>query len=161
MSSSVINTTMMKILSALFLSLQLNSYLVYANNLRQSAASSCNSVTNKDACWLAKDSVTGAACSWCEAGAIPSECMSQDQARDLPAGVFQCSTPSVYQTSGPSVVLRAQEVQDDDFCDPTSKRISGYVDISGSDYDSHGEDKHLFFWFHEKRGDFDENTRYV
>jgi len=41
---------------------------------------------------------------------------------------------------------------DRNFCDPSSPRsLSGYMDITGSKYDANGEDKHLFYWFFEKR----------
>jgi len=39
------------------------------------------------------------------------------------------------------------------FCDASSPvSLSGYMDVTGSKYDSRGEDKHLFYWMHEKRG---------
>lgn len=41
---------------------------------------------------------------------------------------------------------------DPSFCDSSSPiSLSGYMDITGSIYDENGEDKHLFFWFIEKR----------
>jgi len=52
-------------------------------------------------------------------------------------------TPKSYQ-------LHDDEV-DASLCDPDSKSLSGYVDITGSKYDKDGEDKHLFYWFFEKR----------
>jgi len=39
------------------------------------------------------------------------------------------------------------------FCDASSPvSFSGYMDVTGSKYDSRGEDKHFFYWMHEKRG---------
>ena len=46
--------------------------------------------------------------------------------------------------------LKSDDV-DGTLCDKNSKSMSGYMDISGSDYDKNGEDKHLFYWFFEKR----------
>ena len=39
-----------------------------------------------------------------------------------------------------------------DLCDASSNSLSGYMDISGSEYDKSNENKHLFYWFFEKRG---------
>jgi hypothetical protein len=38
-----------------------------------------------------------------------------------------------------------------DLCDDSSNSLSGYLDITGSEYDASDENKHLFFWFFEKR----------
>jgi hypothetical protein len=123
------------------------------------AASSCNDAPNAQACAAAIDHDTGLACEWCLAGAIPSECMSQEQAKLLPPGVFECSIPSssssdsfqhqqprsfLFDANRILVHVKAKEVEqdtDEDFCDPSSKSISGYVDISGSSYDKDGQDK--------------------
>ena len=151
--------------------------------------SSCNGLSDRNSCFQAVDDVTGEACSWCVAGAVPSECVSQEQAAQLPAAVFECSTPSF--TTGAHSSSRfstfeflpeklftlklkennihrhglEQQRQDDQdnssLCDPSSKSISGYMDISGSEYDREGEDKHLFFWMFEKRGDVDESTPFI
>ena len=51
---------------------------------------------------------------------------------------------------GVTHTLSGNEV-DGEFCDPNSKSMSGYMDITGSKYDKSGEDKHLFYWFFEKR----------
>lgn len=61
------------------------------------------------------------------------------------------STSSSSTTRKRSYVLNDAEV-DGSLCDPDSKSLSGYVDITGSKYDAEGEDKHLFYWFFEKRG---------
>ena len=119
---------------------------------------SCNKAPDQATCAQTADSETGLPCEWCLAGAIPSECMSQEQAQQLPPGVFDCSIPSKKQkqfqfAQGPTLLnLNVKEMEgDDNFCDPASKSISGYMDIKGSTYDQEGEDKHLFFWMFEKR----------
>ena len=124
-----------------------------SSKLRAKQDSSCNAAADQSTCAQTVDSETGKPCEWCVAGAIPSECMSQEQANMLPAGVFECSTPSSYFTFQPGRKhqLNVKEATGDDFCDPASKSISGYMDIKGSDYDENGEDKHLFFWMFEKR----------
>jgi len=38
---------------------------------------------------------TNATCTWCTAGAIPSECLSQDLAKMLPSAVFTCDAQDV------------------------------------------------------------------
>jgi hypothetical protein len=154
--------------------------------------SSCNRASTLEECQAAVDDETSEACEWCVAGAIPSECMSSEQATLLPSGVFQCSTPQaangdavihkevVFEYSDEdanqvdntnnnkvmmekkkivTVTVRAGEVattqgdsnNSQDFCDGSSKSISGYMDLKGSDYDKAGEDKHLFFWMFERR----------
>ena len=45
-----------------------------------------------------------------------------------------------------------------DLCDDSSASLSGYMDIKGSEYDASGEDKHLFYWFFEKRDADAEDT---
>jgi cathepsin A (carboxypeptidase C) len=47
---------------------------------------------------------------------------------------------------------------DGSLCDSSSKSLAGYMDVSGSQYDSQGEDKHLFYWFFEKRSSQDSTT---
>lgn len=121
--------------------------------------SSCNAAPDQSSCTKQVDEVTGLPCEWCIAGAIPSECMSQEQAKLLPAGVFDCSVPSrsFNFVENQSHSLNVKEHDESDLCDPSSKSISGYMDISGSDYDEDGEDKHLFFWMFEKRNQDDED----
>lgn len=131
------------------------------------AESSCNRATSLSECRTLLDDESQLPCEWCVAGAIPSECMSPAQAALLPEAVFECSTPGVdeineeekeddgrqYQfldgTVG--VRVRAKESEDSTFCDATSKSISGYIDLSNSQYNQNSEDKHLFFWMFEKR----------
>lgn len=123
---------------------------------------------------------TGVACVWCKCSAIPSECLNVNQSQKVPAGVFDCASPpsetdkkddvpeedkkvfhvvdsadvmsdsSGYDASRLHYSLRDDTV-DGSLCDPSSKSISGYVDVSGSKYDANGENKHLFYWFFEKR----------
>jgi len=161
------------------------------------ADSNCNQITNEALCQQTQDEISGDRCVWCIAGAIPSECMSVEQAKQLPPAVFDCKmTTTTTTTSGDvkknaaarrtlnKVVakeeeeevavsdasmldaasnsnlllwskrysLTAKEHDGGVFCDDSSKSISGYIDIKGSDFDKNGENKHLFFWMFEKRG---------
>lgn len=125
--------------------------------------SSCNQNLDRDSCLRAVDDTTKAPCSWCIAGAIPSECMSQEQAAILPSGVFDCSIPGTVHSGKKSYKLRLQldnrnEPDISDICDSKSKSISGYMDIKGSEYDEAGENKHLFFWMFEKRGAYNQSA---
>jgi Serine carboxypeptidase len=134
------------------------------NNSNFPAESSCNRASSLEECRTVADDDTSQPCQWCVAGAIPSECMSPQQASMLPSGVFECSTPGSGSNNnnnknanvlefGPVMVqVRSQQVTEADFCDGSSKQISGYMDLKGSKYDENGEDKHLFFWMFEKRG---------
>jgi hypothetical protein len=140
--------------------------------------STCNAVRDKEFCLRTTDEASGDACMWCVAGAIPSECMSPDQAALLPAGVFDCAAPgfkaktaaissfafesAVFGTTQTySLVHPFMHASDDgpqqpyksDLCDASSNSLAGYMDIQGSEYDASGENKHLFYWFFEKRGD--------
>ena len=107
-------------------------------------------------------------CEWCVAGAIPSECMSAEQAKQLPDGVFDCSSPgshrsSFFGESQYSFRTSTPEPAVSDICDSSSKSLSGYMDVKGSRYDANGENKHLFFWMFEKRGETqaDDDTPFV
>jgi Serine carboxypeptidase len=137
------------------------------NNNNFPAESSCNRASSLEECRTLSDDDTSQPCQWCVAGAIPSECMSPQQASMLPSGVFECSTPgsgsnnknknnkknaNVLEFGPVTVQVRSQQVTEADFCDGSSKQISGYMDLKGSKYDENGEDKHLFFWMFEKRG---------
>lgn len=138
--------------------------------LSASADSSCN-VLDKDHCSGAKDE-DGEPCKWCVAGAVPSACYSESQAKSLPPGVFACTGSEHAETGeadgarAPSSLLERTEYSflpsvthvledapvDPNLCDPSSPlSISGYMDVKGSKYDENGENKHLFFWFFEKR----------
>lgn len=58
------------------------------SNLKETVADDeevCNGKTDALTC------NTHAACTWCKCQAVPSECMTLDQAKSLPRGVFQCT----------------------------------------------------------------------
>lgn len=117
-------------------------------------SSQCNQAPNQQSCAQTVDE-NNVPCEWCVAGAIPSECMSADQAKDLPEGVFDCSTPgksSFFGLSQYNFRTSTPEPAVSDLCDDSSKSLSGYMDVKGSRYDANGENKHLFFWMFEKRG---------
>jgi len=149
----------------------LSSSPILASSLRASSVeqSTCNDLSNRDACFAGTDQDSGLPCSWCEAGAVPSECVSQEQAEMLPEGVFDCSTPSRITTDyhfqekrTHRLKIKENEAGDEDaICDPDSKSISGYMDIKGSKYDEDGENKHLFFWMFEKRGEITKDTPFI
>ena len=107
-------------------------------------SSPCNQVSTKEQCYDTKDDATGTSCLWCSCKAIPSECLSPDQAKLVPSGVFQCSTPS--RSKMERITITSDPVT---ICDVNSK--SGYMSIDGSEYDRDGEDKHLFYWQFDKR----------
>ena len=113
--------------------------------------SACNSVTNEKQCYATTDE-DGNGCQWCKCQAVPPVCVTQEQANDLPAGVFDCSAPGYFPfLEYRSYNLKENEMGNSDLCDASSKSISGYMDIKGSKYDQSGEEKHLFFWMFEKR----------
>jgi hypothetical protein len=149
------------------------------------AESSCNAAKDKSHCFQTVDDATGDPCEWCVAGAIPSECMSSEQASQLPPSVFDCAAPgtrhhTTKRTAPHSFTFDSTEVfgysqtyslfskdpswsdsdtdtpppqpSVSDLCDASSKSLSGYMDIQGSEYDKSGENKHLFYWMFEKRG---------
>lgn len=142
--------------------------------------SDCNVIRDEQKCLSSTDDASGTSCVWCTCQAVPSVCVTEEQAHSLPAGVFQCSatdndnsegvessssdssssdeTETVSTTAGffQFVEGRSHHLQEvphgtSDLCDASSKSISGYMDIKGSKYDQNGEDKHLFFWMFEKR----------
>ena len=148
------------------------------------ASSDCHDLP-KSSCTSSQD-VDGESCWWCEAGAIPSACYSESQARSLPPGVFECSGPEgdeeavveegTADDTDTDAEAEANDVRDveltssefsfvpstthvltdgpvdPELCDPSSPlSMSGYMDVKGSEYDENGSDKHLFFWFFEKR----------
>jgi len=146
------------------------------SELKLSDDSTCLSIKDEDKCNVASDS-NGVECVWCKCAAVPSECVSVEQSKALPDGVFDCATRNdtdvsstastatsvvssmlktdtahgdKYDASKLTFTLEDGEV-DRNLCDPKSKSYSGYVDIEGSKYDADGEDKHLYYWFFEKR----------
>mmetsp|Transcript_23557 Transcript_23557/g.67461 ORF Transcript_23557/g.67461 Transcript_23557/m.67461 type:complete len:213 (+) Transcript_23557:86-724(+) len=130
-----------------------------ANTLAEEGVSACNVIRDEGQCHAAKDE-NGDSCEWCECQAVPPVCVTKDQANQLPAGVFKCSSgsPGLFQfVEDRSHHLKETLQGNSDICDASSKSISGYMDIKGSKYDENGEDKHLFFWMFEKRNQ-DENV---
>lgn len=128
----------------------------------------CLSITDEDQCNSSVDT-DGSACVWCKCSAVPSECVNVEQSKKLPQGVFDCAIPNSnretvisktqaqsngsdakYDGSFLTYTLTDGEV-DRNLCDPQSHSLAGYIDITGSKYDADGEDKHLFYWFFEKR----------
>ena len=108
--------------------------------------SPCNAQKSKNSCFDTSDD-DGTSCVWCSCKAVPSECLTLDQSKRVPPGVFQCSSPS--RDSKLETMTIEENVVDDDFCDANSK--SGYVSIDKSSYDQDGEDKNLFYWMFQKR----------
>mmetsp|Transcript_11055 Transcript_11055/g.20658 ORF Transcript_11055/g.20658 Transcript_11055/m.20658 type:complete len:614 (+) Transcript_11055:193-2034(+) len=145
------------------------------DNIRAIEESSCMQFQKENECNGSVDD-GGVPCVWCKCSAIPSECLNVNQSQHVPEGVFDCASPpdfikevkyekKVLHSVGSSDVtsdgsgydghmfqyrLRDDAV-DGSLCDPSSKSLSGYIDITGSKYDSDGENKHLFYWFFEKR----------
>lgn len=120
--------------------------------LQYGAEDDCTAITDKDQCLSSADASDS--CVWCECQAVPSVCVSKDQADSLPPGVFQCSAPAVGEfhfVEDRVHHLKENPMGKSDICDASSESISGYMDIKGSKYDENGEDKHLFFWMFEKR----------
>ena len=120
--------------------------------------SSCNKIKDRESCRQSNDNNSNEQCVWCECSAIPSECASLSQAEALPEAVFTCDEPEKKMNSHSFSFIEGvtHSISHDDvdktLCDATSPRsLSGYMDITGSKYDASGEDKHLFYWFFEKR----------
>lgn len=133
------------------IALTFSSAVAAATAAEVAVADACYDVKSEKKCYATKDA-SGQGCVWCDCKAVPSICVSPDQAKDLPDGVYDCKSPGVfafndYQTHH----LKESAAENSDLCDPSSKSISGYMDITGSKYDENGEDKHLFFWMFEKR----------
>lgn len=136
--------------------------------------SSCHAKKTQSDCASTIDEDTNDSCVWCECAAVPSLCVSSAESKTLPSGVFDCKskadagseseneneTPVHDFGDGRTIQLRksVQEIGSEgaEFCDPSSKSISGYMDLKGSKYDESG-DKHLFFWMFEKRESEDDN----
>jgi len=136
--------------SAIFLLLSVSaSATSSSSSLRGNTdeASPCNTAKQERTCHDTTDQ--GEACLWCKCQAVPSECLSPEQAKLVPPGVFQCSTPSRNKSLKDRMTITADPVKDD-LCDTNSK--SGYMSVEGSEYDKDGEDKHLFYWQFDKRG---------
>lgn len=112
----------------------------------------CYDVKDEKDCYATTDDETNQPCVWCSCSAVPSVCVSPEQAKDLPDGVFDCSAPGLFSfVDDKTHHLKENVMESSDLCDASTKSISGYMDITGSKYDENGEDKHLFFWMFEKR----------
>lgn len=129
--------------------------------ISKTTSSSCMSFKEESTCNTSSDE-DGVECVWCSCQAVPSECFSVEQTKALPPGVFQCDsveknkeTVLTHPDGFITYTLGGDEV-DKSLCDPDSKSLAGYMDVSGSKYDENGENKHLFYWFFEKRGSSDE-----
>lgn len=137
------------------------------NNDNSVSDSTCGDASSEESCLAAKDQASGDPCVWCTSQAVQSACFSQEQSESLPSSVFHCETPG--QTAYTFLTNRhdgsaqtmthtlSHKVNDagsaaSEICDPSSKSISGYMDIKGSKFDQNGENKHLFYWMFEKRG---------
>ena len=111
---------------------------------------SCTHAKDESSCFATNDE-TGRSCVWCSCSAVPSECLTQDQSKLVPTGVFHCKSPSSTTTS--STILERMTLTEhdvgDDFCD--ANILSVYVSIDESTYDKDGENKHLFYWMFAKR----------
>lgn len=134
--------------------------------------STCLKFKNESSCNGSFDD-KNVACVWCKCAAVPSECLSVEQAKIVPSGVFDCASPgaklevkkSASKIDDSSVLTDGEydgkfirydlkdDIVDPNLCDPSSKSISGYIDISGSKYNADGQNKHLFYWFFEKRSE--------
>jgi len=132
--------------------------------------SNCHAMKSQSDCASATDEATNASCVWCKCSAVPPVCVSPEESNSLPPGVFECDasatasssesnddSPPVYDfglKDGRTIQLREKinerGSEDAEFCDASSKSISGYMDLKGSKYDQSG-DKHLFFWMFERR----------
>jgi len=127
--------------------------------------STCHAMNSESACESSIDQDTQKSCVWCKCAAVPSVCVTSDETQTLPSGVFDCGNQenNNQESNGKKVhdfgldhTLQLRETiveagsEDADFCDASSKSISGYMDLKGSKYDEYS-DKHLFFWMFEKR----------
>ena len=105
--------------------------------------SNCRSSSSSEStCTSTKDSETNEACVWCNCQAVPPICVSPEESKSLPSGVYQCdssnedASPRFDLPGGKYLQLRetVNEAgsEDADFCDGSSKSISGYMDLKGS-----------------------------
>ena len=109
-----------------------------------SNGSSCYPIKSKDECKSTTDTDSDTPCVWCECAAVPPVCVSSEESKGLPPGVFDCgdaSSPDNFYDfgleSGTVLQLRKTVIESgsetaSDFCDASSKSISGYMDLKGS-----------------------------
>lgn len=136
--------------------------------------SNCHDVHDPNSCLKLIDSESNESCVWCKCSAVPSVCVTADESKSLPAGVFDCDSNDdddddegelIYDfglKDGRIIQLRENPMErgsdESQFCDSSSKSISGYMDVKGSKYDESG-DKHLFYWMFEKRPGQEEEKK--
>jgi hypothetical protein len=129
-------------------------------NLRTTASTSsehesnCHSIHDKNLCKTESDNESNKSCVWCECSAVPPVCVSEDESKTLPEGVFTCESPDSSSSSsnaaqdndeliydfglndGRIIQLRENIMEkgseEGEFCDSSSKSISGYMDVKGS-----------------------------
>lgn len=114
--------------------------------------SNCHSIHDKNLCQTENDIESNKSCVWCECSAVPPVCVSDTESKGLPAGVFTCESPDaaaqdndndddelIYDfglNDGRIIQLRENIMEKDskegEFCDSSSKSISGYMDVKGS-----------------------------
>ena len=108
--------------------------------------SSCHSATSQSACSAAVDSETNESCVWCKCAAVPPVCVSPDESKGLPPGVFECDASvqeeqpehPLFEFASVDKTLQLRETvhekgsESGEFCDASSKSISGYMDLKGS-----------------------------
>ena len=116
--------------------------------------SNCHAMKSQSDCASATDEATNASCVWCKCSAVPPVCVSPEESNSLPPGVFECDASAtataassesnddslpVYDfglKDGRTIQLREKinerGSEDAEFCDASSKSISGYMDLKGS-----------------------------
>lgn len=93
--------------------------------LENDDGSPCNAVTTEQQCYETVDDTSQQPCVWCRCQAIPSECLSPAQSQQVPAGVFDCSSPSVSSSNFLEGIRLTSRAVDEDLCD--AKGSSGYL----------------------------------
>eukprot|EP00560_Eucampia_antarctica_P007727 CAMPEP_0197827100 /NCGR_PEP_ID=MMETSP1437-20131217/3961_1 /TAXON_ID=49252 ORGANISM="Eucampia antarctica, Strain CCMP1452" /NCGR_SAMPLE_ID=MMETSP1437 /ASSEMBLY_ACC=CAM_ASM_001096 /LENGTH=594 /DNA_ID=CAMNT_0043427829 /DNA_START=35 /DNA_END=1819 /DNA_ORIENTATION=- len=147
-----------------------NKASFFLESVKASEESSCSVKSEESGCNGSLDQ-SNKHCVWCKCSAIPNECMNEDQASRLPSSIFDCAAPnesvenskesSNTEQSSSSVKnfnfkdgmthKLSSDIVEGGLCDDSSLSRSGYMDITGSTYDTHGADKHYFYWMFEKR----------
>jgi hypothetical protein len=116
--------------------------------------SNCHAMKSESDCSGATDEETNEACVWCKCSAVPPVCVSPEESKSLPPGVFECDASKentseeeehddedspVYDfglKDGRTLQLREKVNErgsdEAEFCDASSKSISGYMDLKGS-----------------------------
>lgn len=113
--------------------------------------SNCHAMTSQSDCAAATDDDTKESCVWCKCSAVPSVCVSPEESKSLPPGVFECDAADGQEEEEEVVeglvfdfgrqdgsILQLREKINEkgsaegEFCDASSKSISGYMDLKGS-----------------------------